>query len=320
MITHSEHIDKVFEIAESPKAAALSRLAASWSRSISKYGLHPGEYRDPERIDGTLLKHKQDELDYFIKTASPHLDTLFQLVGKPGLGVLLTDDNGVVLDRRCKNSDLDEFKCWGLWPGTIWNESTEGTNGVGTCLAENRQVIIHRNEHFLARNTGISCIDAPIYNAEGNLLGVLDVSSARADQNHKLNLMISALVSEAAFRIEIDLFRKAYSNSRIMILPNDTDNLKSLVAFNDDDLVVGATRSARKRYEIPIGTEIKPCLLSNLDNKSNGDAFIQAERKVILQTLARTNNNVSEAARLLSIGRATLYRRMKKLHITNKHQ
>jgi len=320
LITHGEHIDKVIEIAESPKAAALSRLAASWSRSISKYGLHPGEYRAPERINASDLKHKQDEFFHFIKTASPHLDKLFKLVGKPGCGVLLTDENGIALDRRCTNSDLKEFNSSGLCQGTIWNESTEGTNGVGTCLAENRHIIIHRNEHFLARNTGISCIDAPIYCANGNLIGVLDVTSARNDQNQNLNLMISEFVSEAAYRIELDLFRSTYSKSRIMILPSDTDKLKSLVAFNDDDLIIGATRTARKKYQLPLGEKFEPCLVSELNDEPNDDAFCNAERKVIIQALTRANNNVSEAARSLSIGRATFYRRMKKLNITSKNR
>ena len=35
--------------------------------------------------------------------------------------------------------------------------SGTGTNGMGTCLLEHAPVIIHREQHFLARNTGLTC-------------------------------------------------------------------------------------------------------------------------------------------------------------------
>jgi hypothetical protein len=36
----------------------------------------------------------------------------------------------------------------------VWSERHGGTNRMGTCLAERAALIVHRDQHFLARNTG----------------------------------------------------------------------------------------------------------------------------------------------------------------------
>ena len=53
--------------------------------------------------------------------------------------------------------DDPNFADWGLWPGTLWSEAEQGTNGIGTCLAEGRALTIHRDQHFHTRNTALSC-------------------------------------------------------------------------------------------------------------------------------------------------------------------
>ncbi len=319
MIGHSQHIDRVLETAASSKAAAMSRLAASWSRSLSKHGLHPGKRRAPERITSHQLRQRHDTFGEAMTLASPWLDRLFNIVGKPGCAVLFTDAEGIVMDQRLNDVDEHTFKQWGFWQGTNWSEEEEGTNGVGTCLTEKRRVVIHRDEHFLARNTGISCIDAPIFGPDGNLIGALGVSSARYDQSPALNAMIAALVSQIAQNIEVSNFRAAYPKSRILMLSNETSEANSLLAVDQDDLVVGASRGARRRYLLGVGGTIDPCLVSDLlcDGKSD-IGFAKAERTAVLQALAQTGNNVSQAASRLKVGRATLYRRMNKLDISTR--
>jgi transcriptional regulator of acetoin/glycerol metabolism len=116
-----------------------------------------------------------------LSLAAPSLDRLFQSVGGVGCCVLLSDRDGVPLDRRGATADDLTFENWGLWPGTLWSEAQEGANGIGTCLAEGRAVAIHRNQHFLARNTALGCIAAPIHDAVGIMIGVLGVLSCRSD-------------------------------------------------------------------------------------------------------------------------------------------
>jgi transcriptional regulator of acetoin/glycerol metabolism len=160
-----------------------------------------------------------------MRVATARLDHLFGLVGASGCGVLLTDCDGVILDQRCKGSDLTAFREWGLWPGANWSEASEGTNGIGTCLTEKRTVTIHRDEHFFARNTGMSCMDAPVFGADGGIIAALDVSSARVDQTEGFNRLISAMVAQTARSIETDYFRATFPKSRIVVAHTDDSDV-----------------------------------------------------------------------------------------------
>lgn len=301
-------------VANSPSAAARSRLAASWRRSAEKHGLDPGEHRSPVRLEGTHLRERLGAFDKFMTLASPRLDSLFSLVGQSGCAVLLTDDDGVVLDQRISEADAPVFEAWGLCVGADWSEQTEGTNGIGTCLAEHRRVIIHRDEHFYARNTAMSCIDAPIYGADGQIMAALDVSSARVDQTEAFNRLIGAQVAQTARAIEEANFRAAFQKARIVVAESDDAEASTLLAIDDHDLIIGATREARRIFGLtPVG-ELPPCPANDVLGREDGPTgFEKAERAAVIRALTRAGGNVSEASRQLGIGRATLYRRMKRL-------
>ncbi len=298
----------------SGKAAARSPLAASWRRSMQHYGLDPASSRGRTRLGDAALADRRAGLEPFLMVAAPKLDQLFGLVGSSGCGVLLTDASGLVIDRRCADADAGTFADWGLCPGADWSEAAEGTNGIGTCLAETRRVTIHRGDHFFARNIGMSCMDAPIFGPDGGVLGALDVSSARADQTEGFNRLIGATVAQTARAIEADFFRASFPAARIVMGDSDDGETSVLLAVDGDDLVIGATRGARRAFGLEIRGALKPRPAADLFGLDDGPSgFEKAERAAVVRALARADGNVSEAARALGIGRATLYRRMKRL-------
>jgi transcriptional regulator of acetoin/glycerol metabolism len=235
------------------------------------------------------------------------------MIGHTGRAIYLTDSEGLVLLGRSRAADAGLFEHAGLVAGADRSEAVQGTNGIGTCLAEARPVIIHRDQHYLAQNTAMSCIDAPVFGPDGRLAAALDVSSARADDSEGFNQLIGAMLAKVAFQIETDLFRDRYAGRRIVQLDN-TDATPVLVAVDQDDVIVGATRAARRRLGVRMGEEVQPVLLRDLSGK-NPLGMQGAERTAIVQALTRNGGNVSAAARELKMGRATLYRHMKRLGI-----
>ena len=310
------HADYVAQ--KSQSNSATSALAASWRRSLLKHGLDPSDARRPERLTLEELSQRRQAMDPFLRVAGPQLDQLFNLVGLSGCNVLLTDANGVVLDQRVNGADAEQFRDWGLWQGAIWSEAAQGTNGIGTCLAEGRQVTIHRDEHFHTRNTAMSCMDAPIWGPDGLLLAALDVSSARADQTERYNRLISAQVAQTARAIEAVFFRASFPEARIVVA-DDTPDAAVLLAVDKDDLAIGATRAARRALGLEREGAIRPRPAADLLGRGDDlTGFDKAERAAVARALARTDGNVSAAARALGIGRATLYRRMARLGLTEK--
>ena len=286
-----------------------------------KHGLDPAQPPQLRRLSGPELADRSARLDEFLAVARPQLDQLFQLVCPTGCNVLLTDAEGIVLDQRVNESDAATFRHWGLWRGTDWSEQAEGTNGIGTCLAEGRQVTIHRDEHFYARNTGLSCMDAPIWGPDGRLVGALDVSSARADHTERWNALIAAQVAQSARQIEAAFFRASFPGARIITAQiadqmGGADDALLLVAVDRDDLAIGANRAARRAYGLEREGKLRPRPASDLFGREDEvTGFEKAERAAVIRALARAEGNVSAAARALGVGRATLYRRMQRLGI-----
>jgi len=267
------------------------------------------------------LSERRRALDEVLFVAAPKLDDLFAMIGHCGCGVLLTDAQGIVIDSRLGSADVAAFRAWGLHPGTDWSEAAQGTNGIGTSLAERRAVTIHRDQHFLAGNIGMSCIDSPVFGPDAMLVAALDVSSARADQTEGLNRLIEGMVAQVARQIEADLFRAAFPRHRIVLAGGDDLVGAALLAVDSDDVVVGATREARRRHALEPTGRLRPRPVVDLLGRGGGPGGLErAERAALVRALTRAGGNVSEAARSLGLGRATLYRRMKRLGIDDSRQ
>lgn len=304
------HGDTVLDVVRSPSGAAVSAIAASWCRSALNHRLDPERVQPRERIDGGALALLRDERADMLAVAGPVLDQMFGTVGRTGCAVILSDAAGIVLDRRAHDGDVAGFTAAGLVEGARWGEAEEGTNGIGTCLFEDQPVVIHRDQHFASRNTGISCMDAPVHDPHGRLAGALDVSSCRDDHGPAMAAMIAALVRDAARRIERDYFCRHFADRRIVFLSDETTTGTALLAVDRDDLVVGASRAARMRLRLHDAQLATPQPLARLLGEDATPSFEEADRAVLRQALAQADGNASRAARLLGIGRATLYRRM----------
>ena len=138
------------------------------------------EQRRSRRQQGATvgeLKDSREPLGNLISTAQEELDRLYKVVREAGYTILFCDSAGVAIEHRGEGMEASEFQYWGTWLGGVWAEEIEGTNGIGTCIAEERPVTIHRTQHFRSRHMNLSCSGAPIFGVDARLLAVLDVSA-----------------------------------------------------------------------------------------------------------------------------------------------
>ncbi|KRR21475.1 Fis family transcriptional regulator [Bradyrhizobium lablabi] len=314
---HAERIQSAI----SSNGAAKSALIASWQRSACFHKLDPARRNPPERLTDPEFRRARQGLEVLIQVAQPSLDRLHHSVGGAGCCVLLADRNGVPVERRGAPGDDATFFDWGLWPGAIWSEESEGTNGIGTCLVEQRALTIHCDQHFYARNALLSCTTAPLYDHEGRLVAALDVSSCKAGLIENFVNLIANAVIDAAARIEAECFRQAYPDARILIVPVPDKMGKALIAVDQDDLVVGATRAARQALGISRACLQKSLPAAEVMNMSRTvtENLAAAERGVLQRALARAEGNVTAAAEALGMSRATLYRKLRRLDLHRAH-
>ncbi|WP_299372532.1 helix-turn-helix domain-containing protein [uncultured Kiloniella sp.] len=313
---HATHVENTLET----NGAAQTEIAASWRRSKLLHHLSPDYRRPPERISSHELKQAREKLGPLIHTAETSLDNLYLAVGNAGCCVVLADASGIAVDRRGAGSDEKTYDEWGLCTGALWSEESEGTNGIGTCIVEQRALTIHKDQHFHSKNINLSCSAAPIFDHEGHLLAAIDVSSSRADLTPDFARIISLSVINAARQIESEYFRQTYHNADIVLATPPAEQKKSstnlqtaLLAVDQDGIVIGASRGARRIYGLKNGPLKEPILLADLQGKQVNHAkeYELAERRVILQALAHTGGNISAAATAMGISRATLHRKIK---------
>lgn len=313
--TGRDHGSLIRQALDDGAGPARSALAASWRRSMTLYGLDPEDRGRVETLTESQLREACEAAEPMVRAARNVLDRLFLAVGDTGCCILLTNADGVPVERRGAAADDDTFHRWGLWPGAIWSEAVEGTNGIGTALAEHRPLTIHREQHFHTRNTALSCTSHPIHGHLGRLAGLLDVSSCRADATAGVLGLIAAAVEDAARAIEAQTFRQAFAGARIVLAGEATErNAAALLAVDRDDLVIGATRAARLALSITDERMAGHLAASEVLGAGSAEAGLtEAERGAVRRALALNGGNVSASARALGVSRATLHRKLRRL-------
>jgi transcriptional regulator of acetoin/glycerol metabolism len=202
----SAHAQQVMQAVQgspaSQGAAADLAITRSWRRCLDQHRLDPASRRAPDVLEQPRLKDHRAPLENVIAVARWQMNSLHQQVGRDGHVVLLTDARGVAIDSVFNEAERGEFQRSGLWLGSVWCEENEGTNGVGTCLVERRHVTIRRDEHFRGKHVGLTCSASPIFDARGELLAVLNLSSVREGQSLQQHYQAMALTNLSARVIE----------------------------------------------------------------------------------------------------------------------
>ena len=181
-------------------------ITRSWRRCLDQYQLDPASRRSPNVVEQPRLQDHRAPLEHMITVAHWQMSSLHQQLGRDGHVVLLTDARGVAIDSVFNESERAEFQRSGLWLGSVWSEDYEGTNGVGTCLVERQHVTIRRDEHFRGKHVGLTCSASPIFDAGGELLAVLNLSSVREEQSLQQHFKAMALTQLSANLIESCFF------------------------------------------------------------------------------------------------------------------
>ncbi|MDP3843658.1 MAG: sigma-54-dependent Fis family transcriptional regulator [Oxalobacteraceae bacterium] len=141
--------------------------------------------------------------------ALPVMETLYEQIINTHNMVILTDANGLIVHALGDDDFLEKAERVALKPGVIWSEQSKGTNAVGTAIFDQLPTMVHANEHYLRANHFLTCSAAPIFDYQGNVIGVLDVSGdQRSFHQHTM-----ALVRMSAQMIENQLFSDAFQDA-----------------------------------------------------------------------------------------------------------
>lgn len=190
-----------------PSGVVADTIERSWRRCMN-YGLDATRMVQDARLSTGELRTLREKNGLLIAHAKPEMETLHEQISSTGSIVLLTDADGMILHALGDDDFLDTATRVSLQEGVSWGESWRGTNAIGTALQERVPVAVHAAEHFVEHHHRLSCSAVPILDANGSVVGALDVSNDyRVRQQHTL-----ALVRMSAQMIENRLFNARHDD------------------------------------------------------------------------------------------------------------
>ena len=195
-LTHA-HAVRARGTAMPPDGMPSADILDSWVRCMQA-GLDSAAPSTIPVVEAANLAQRRQRAEGVRRLARAELETLAQQIAGSNFLLAFADQDGVVLDLYADNRFAMSGANAGILPGSFWRESLCGTTGLATALAAGRPVAVTGLEHYALQLGAISCTAAPVRDAAGAIVGVLDASSYfDSRQRHTL-----ALVQMAATHIE----------------------------------------------------------------------------------------------------------------------
>ncbi|MEJ2871089.1 GAF domain-containing protein [Actinomycetospora sp. OC33-EN08] len=178
------------QLAVARDTAPSHRLVASWRRSAG-YGL-PLDTVDPA-FAGAV-----DDGSLFYESGHEILEGLHRTLGEEPVSLMLTDVDGLVLNRLCTDrrllGALDDVS---LAPGFDYSERFAGTTGLGLALADRVPTLVRGDQHYCTRLWGYTCAAAPVTDpGSGELVGSVNLTTW-SQRSHTLLLALAQTAARA---------------------------------------------------------------------------------------------------------------------------
>ncbi|WP_296747050.1 sigma-54-dependent Fis family transcriptional regulator [Mesorhizobium sp.] len=283
MAGEREHIREIEQVLSGVRSVRDDVVVQSWQRCVDTHRLDPAKPTEAYIVPETQLREHREQSERLIAIARSGLETLFRQVAGQNYVLLLADAKGVTVDFLGDPQFMDQLRKAGLYLGSEWSESRTGTCGVGSCIVTGEAMTIHQTDHFDTTHTPLSCTAAPIFDTNGALTAVLDISLLRSPQPKVSQNLALHLVTASARRIELaNLMAQMHSEwvLRFSRSPEFLDvDPEAAIALDASGRILGTTRGGALllaqaggidwRQSSPIGQPISRYLDMGIDDLPN---------------------------------------------------
>ncbi|MGY0613520.1 sigma-54-dependent Fis family transcriptional regulator [Vibrio sp. FJH11] len=169
-------------------------LSTSWLRS-EQAGLKQRRRPEDVRVTSATLKDRRHQLNFLLEAVKQFALPLFnQLFAHSHSRLILTDSDGVIIGSWGQPKFSEKLTEIALSSGACWQEKLKGTNAIGTAIVEAKPVCVIGDQHFIQHHRFISCSANPIFDHQGRLLGVLDITSEQQKHDLSTQLLVQNMV------------------------------------------------------------------------------------------------------------------------------
>lgn len=212
----------------------------SWQRCI-EHGLQPGSLPELPRLDSGELRTQREMHRRLIELADPLIRRVTEDLR--GCQLLLATPDATVLKSYGQRFVLnDRFH---IGAGINLDERWFGTNAPALALIERAPVLVKSCEHLLFPDNPVSCVAAPLFDLNGDCLGLIDLTF---EADHPRPEIFLRRVQQLTGALEQRLFFHHYQQRWVLQVHASLAELDGvscgLVAMNDSGLILAVDSQA----------------------------------------------------------------------------
>ncbi len=187
----------------------LSQEISDSHKRSAKYGIDPRMTRNPAQVHLTPegLSIQREKNRKFLDVVMSQMREIYGLVSGAGFAMIVTDQEGYILDIIGDDVTIGMFAERNCIPGYRWTEKDVGTSAISLSLERMIPVQINDSEHYCKRGHGFTSSSAPVFDAEKRLAGAIAMSG-RADHVH-LHTLGMVITAARAIENQLRIIRKS---------------------------------------------------------------------------------------------------------------
>ncbi|BEP43954.1 MULTISPECIES: helix-turn-helix domain-containing protein [Variovorax] len=165
-----------------------SWITRSWQRCIEA-GRQPQQRVNFDPVSRSASIDIVERNRALVAAARPVIEQLSRAIADTRYFAVLTDAQGIVVDVGNLPDGTDAASRYArdiARIGVDLSERAIGTSAIGTALAEQESVWLHRGEHFFDDTSVYSCAGAPLFGPRGDCIGMLDLTGVHVVERPEL--------------------------------------------------------------------------------------------------------------------------------------
>lgn len=242
-----------------------------------------------EELDELLSRNKE-----LIEVGRPFMKNLYRFLEGSGFLVSLLDRDVYVLDVLGDPEEEKLIRTARGYVGACWHEKYSGNSAGGTVAFYKKPIQVFGSQHFIRLYQGATGCGAPIFDADGEFIGIITIFGRYYRANpHTLGITVAA-----AGAIENELrIRKALSQSQVAASYQQTvisSIQEALIAVDSAGRVTLINDNALKRFGL-VGLKVEGRSLRDIFSSENTPFFTMIEQnETITDTEVRIfSHNIS---------------------------
>lgn len=167
-------------------------IIESWER-CRDFKLSPYNDQRHEALDSEAFQRTLKNKEKLIEVAHPFMTNLYKFVKGTGFVVVLANEEGYILEMFADEDVWKNPLTKNFFLGASWQERVAGTNAIGTAAVLKQAIQVSGAQHYCEKHHCLTCSAAPIFDVDGKLIGIIDISGPyHASHVHTLGMVVAA--------------------------------------------------------------------------------------------------------------------------------